>query len=199
MIVDGKRFAGFAVDDTSFRISPDLNKNIEISVTGTGKCYYYWQGSGVSSEKYIREFDNRIVVRRQYLDSKGGSLSLENLPLGEQIVVKITAETTERSLENVVINDLLPACLEIENPRLKTTGKLSWIPQDNYELDYMDIRDDRLLLFLSLYSGRKFQFYYSARVIAAGQFNVPPVAAECMYDPTIASSASSGYIKVTGD
>jgi uncharacterized protein YfaS (alpha-2-macroglobulin family) len=199
VIVDGKKFATFAVNDTSFKISPNLNKNIELSVTGVGKCYYYWQGSGVSSEKMIKEFDNRIVVRREYLDSEGNSLSLENLSLGEQIVVKITAETTERSLENVVVNDLLPACLEIENPRLETTGKLNWIPRDNYELDYMDIRDDRLLLYLSLYNGRKFQFYYSARMVAAGDFTVPPVAAECMYDPTIASAASSGHISVSDD
>jgi uncharacterized protein YfaS (alpha-2-macroglobulin family) len=139
------------------------------------------------------------VARREYLDSEGNPLSLENLSLGEQIVVKITAETKERSLENVVVNDLLPACLEIENPRLETTGKLNWIPRDNYELDYMDIRDDRLLLYLSLYNGRKFQFYYSARVVAAGEFTIPPVAAECMYDPTIASAASSGIFSVTDD
>jgi hypothetical protein len=63
VIVDGKKFATFPVNDTSFKIPPPLNKNIEVSVTGTGKCYYYWQGSGVSSEKTIKEFDNRIVVR----------------------------------------------------------------------------------------------------------------------------------------
>jgi uncharacterized protein YfaS (alpha-2-macroglobulin family) len=161
VVVDGKKFATFSVNDTSFKIPPPLNKNIELSVTGAGKCYYYWQGSGVSSEKTIKEFDNRIVVRREYLDSEGNPLSLENLSLGEQIVVKITAETKERSLENVV--------------------------------------DDRLLLYLSLYNGRKFQFYYSARVVAAGEFTVPPVAAECMYDPTIASAASSGKFSVTND
>jgi uncharacterized protein YfaS (alpha-2-macroglobulin family) len=199
VVVDGKKFASFALNDTSFEIPQHLNKNIEISITGDGKCYYYWQGSGVSSEKFIREFDNRMVVRREYLDPNGRPLSVENLTLGEQVVVKITAKTSEHSLENVVINDLLPACLEIENPRLKTTGKLNWIPREDYRLDYMDIRDDRLLLFLSLYSGRKFQFYYSARVIAAGDFTIPPVAAECMYDPTIASAASTGHMSVIDD
>ena len=41
-----------------------------------------------------------------------------------------------------------------------------------------------------------FTYYYSARVTSAGIFIIPPIAAECMYDPTIASAASSGHMKV---
>lgn len=199
LVIDGKKFAQFSINDTSFVIPSDLSKDIEISIDGKGRCYYYWQASGVSTDRSIKEFDNRLQVRRQYLDADRQPLQLNTVPLGEQVVVKITAEALDRSLENVVINDLLPACVEIENPRLKTSGRLRGRPGEHYDVDYMDIRDDRLLLFVGLRQGVKFEYYYSLRVTAPGDFVVPPVAAECMYDPTIASSNSSGNMSVLDD
>jgi uncharacterized protein YfaS (alpha-2-macroglobulin family) len=198
VVIGGKRFARFSVSDTSLVIPADSDKNIEISIAGAGRCYYYWQASGVSAERPVKEFDNRLRVRREYLDASGKPLLLESIRLGDQIVAKITAEALDRSLENVVINDLLPACLEIENPRLSTSPRLRWIPEKKYEVDYTDIRDDRILLFVSLSQGRKFEYHYSLRVTSSGEFVVPPVAAECMYDPTIASAASSGNMTVSG-
>jgi uncharacterized protein YfaS (alpha-2-macroglobulin family) len=97
----------------------------------------------------------------------------------------------------VVINDLLPSGLEIENPRLKTSARLSWIPQEAAAIDYQDIRDDRLLIFANLYPGREIKYYYSVRAISAGEFKVPPVSGECMYNPLIGSSSSSGAMTIT--
>ncbi|MEE9554783.1 MAG: MG2 domain-containing protein [candidate division Zixibacteria bacterium] len=198
VVIDGKKFARFSMTDTSLTIPPSGNKNIEISINGTGRCYYYWQASGVSVDRSAKEFDNRLKVRRQYLNAEGKPLRLDAMELGDQIVVKITAEAMDRSLENVVINDLLPACLEIENQRLVTSAKLSWIPRAGHEIEHNDIRDDRLLLFVRLNRGQKFEYYYSLRVTSSGEFIIPPVAAECMYDPTIASAASSGNMFVIG-
>jgi len=196
VVVDGVKYASLDTDDKILTIPPGNSGNIEISINGTGKCYYYWQVSGVSADGSVKEFDNRLWVRRNYLDTEGNPLPLEMISIGDQVVVKITAEALDKNLENVVINDLLPSCLEIENQRLETSSKLSWIPKSNFQVDYTDIRDDRLLLFLALNKKQQFTYYYSARVTSTGIFVIPPVAAECMYDPTIASAASSGHMKV---
>jgi uncharacterized protein YfaS (alpha-2-macroglobulin family) len=97
-----------------------------------------------------------------------------------------------------VINDLIPAGFAIENPRLKTTPSLAWIPRLPTAPEYQDIRDDRLLLFADLPAhGRKgLLYYYSLRAVSAGEFVVPPVAAECMYNPLIAGASSSGRLNV---
>jgi uncharacterized protein YfaS (alpha-2-macroglobulin family) len=198
IVVDGKKLKTFGAEDVRIA-DPSLGgKDISISINGTGACYYYWQASGVSTEQATNEFDNRMRVRREYLDAKGDSLNFGNIKLGDQIVAKITAVALDKPLENVVINDLLPSCLEIENPRLQTSGKMNWLPQSDYYPSYMDIRDDRLLLFTDLQVGNRIVFYYSLRVVSAGDFNVPPVAGECMYDPTIASAASSRTMTVIG-
>jgi uncharacterized protein YfaS (alpha-2-macroglobulin family) len=196
IVIDGIKFASFDTSDIVLNIPPDKIGDIKISINGLGKCYYYWQASGVSADGFVKEFDNRLLVRRKYLDTDGNPLHLDMITIGDQVVVEITAEAMDKNLENVIINDLLPSCLEIENQRLETSSKLHWIPKINFKVDYTDIRDDRLLLFLALNKKKTFTHYYSTRVTSAGVFVIPPVAAECMYDPTIASAASSGHMKV---
>ncbi|HBG16925.1 MAG TPA: hypothetical protein DDW93_09115, partial [Firmicutes bacterium] len=62
--------------------------------------------------------------------------------------------------------------------------------------DYLDIRDDRLILFVSLNEVKTYQFYYALRVVTCGQFILPSIKAECMYSPEVSSFSSSGAIKV---
>lgn len=196
VVVGGRKLKQFGTEDAAIKGQNIAGKDIEISINGQGTCYYYWQSSGISTDLTAKEFDNRLKVRREYLDSDGKPLDLKSVKLGDQIVAKVTAEALDKPLEYVAINDLLPSCLEIENPRLATTGRLNWLPQGTSAPSYMDIRDDRMLLFTDLYPGNRFVYYYSLRVISRGSFVVPPVAAECMYNPIIASAGSSGDMMV---
>ncbi|MCP4632481.1 MAG: hypothetical protein GY855_06105, partial [candidate division Zixibacteria bacterium] len=197
IFVEGKEYKTFDIQDINIFDSTLGGKDIRISIQGAGNCYYYWQGSGVSTSGVAREFDNSLRVRREYLNANGKRLNLNSIQLGDQVVVRITAKATDKNLQNVVINDMLPACFEIENPRIKTSAKLSWLPRNSRDVSYMDVRDDRLLLFNDLRSGKEFVYYYLLRAIASGEFRIPPIAAECMYDPTISSAGSSGAITVT--
>jgi uncharacterized protein YfaS (alpha-2-macroglobulin family) len=195
-IDDGKTYP---IDSTGFKLSrKDLgNRKVKIDITsGDGDCFYYWQSSGISSGNAAPEFDRGITVRREYLDEDAKPVDLANIKVGDRLVCVITATATDKPLYNVVINDLLPAGLEIENPRLKTSARLSWIPSQGATIDYQDIRDDRLLIFANLYPRNSSKFYYSLRAICAGDFKIPPVAAECMYNPLVASSASSGVMTI---
>ncbi len=190
----------YPIDSTGFKLSrKDLaGKKARVEITsGDGTCFYYWQASGVPSGNAAPEFDHGIKVRREYLDENARPVDLSTVKVGDRLVCVVTATAVDKVLYNVVINDLLPAGFEIENPRLKTSARLSWIPTQGATIDYQDIRDDRLLIFANLYPGSPCKFYYSLRAICAGDFKVPPVAAECMYNPLIGSSASSGAVKIS--
>jgi uncharacterized protein YfaS (alpha-2-macroglobulin family) len=156
--------------------------------------------SGVSSANVAEECDLGIIVRREYLDEDGHALGTRNVALGNRVICRLTAEAQDKTLHNVVISDLIPAGFAIENPRIKTTPSLAWIPKSRRRADYQDIRDDRLLLFTDLEPGARkgLEFYYSLRAVTAGEFVVPPVAAECMYNPVIAGAASSGRLTIVG-
>jgi hypothetical protein len=71
---------------------------------------------------------------------------------------------------------------------------MPWLPPKPTKPEYEDIRDDRILLFVDLPEKKTQSFYYGIRVVSAGDFTVPPVAAECMYNPLIAGASSSGRV-----
>jgi uncharacterized protein YfaS (alpha-2-macroglobulin family) len=60
----------------------------------------------------------------------------------------------------------------------------------------MDIRDDRIVFFVSPESQGSYQLFYAVRAVSCGEFILPSIKAECMYDPEIRSFASSGQIVV---
>jgi uncharacterized protein YfaS (alpha-2-macroglobulin family) len=172
-------------------------RQISISINGKGPCFYYWQASGVPLSAGDSEYDRGITVQREYLDASGSAADLSGVKLGTRLVGHITIESKNQSLDNVVIADLLPAGFEIENPRLANSPLMPWLPTRVAQPEYQDIRDDRILLFVRLPAKRTLHFYYGVRAIAAGAFVIPPVAAECMYNPLMAGAGSSGRLTVT--
>ena len=73
---------------------------------------------------------------------------------------------------------------------------MPWMAADRSLPDYMDIRDDRVVFFTSLDNGSKRSFYYSARAVTRGDFVLPHVTAEAMYDPSVRALAGAGRVKV---
>ena len=61
----------------------------------------------------------------------------------------------------------------------------------------MDIRDDRVILYVPTFVGKGI-YRYIARAVTMGDFQVPVVAAESMYDPGIYSRNGSGR-RIVGD
>jgi len=196
MTVDGQHFADFDSTDRRFKDKNWAGKEVNLSIEGNGVCYYYWQASGILVHAQIEEFDRGLKVRRRYLDRDGNLLDYANIHQGDVIVseVKITALT--ENLENVVIDDMLPAGFEIENPRLQSRAGVSWIADKNYKPQYMDIRDDRLIIFGNFPRQQGKTFYYALRAVTQGDFILPPVMGEAMYAPAKSSVASSGNISV---
>jgi len=171
-------------------------KEIGINIQGDGRAYYYWEARGIPVGQTFQERDQGLVVRRSYFDADGGAVRPDSLSHGTLVVVEISILAESQETKNVIIDDMLPAGLEIENPRLESRAALPWLSRNTMRPDYMDIRDDRLLLFLDLPQGREQKFYYAARAVTAGQFVLPPIAAECMYNSALKSLASSGSVKV---
>jgi uncharacterized protein YfaS (alpha-2-macroglobulin family) len=172
---------------------------IQVKITGTGECYYHLQSSGVAASRQIKEYSQGLRVSREYLDRYGNPVNRAALCQGSLIVAHITIEPQQDHLENLAIVDLLPGGLEIDNPRLANSGSLAWLAKKTLTPSYMDIRDDRLVLFVSLKRRGKYDFYYALRAVSCGEFTLPSVKAECMYEPELSSYASGGRITIERD
>ncbi|MBL7930033.1 MAG: alpha-2-macroglobulin family protein [Bacteroidia bacterium] len=167
----------------------------EISMSGSGKLYYFWESEGITGDGSFKQEDSYLQVRKSFYDRFGKPVQTLTFNQGDLVVVKITLNNTERSrIENIAIADLLPAGFEIENPRLTALPGMEWI-KDLADFDYMDVRDDRIHFFTSI-SNKTHHFYYMVRAVSSGRFIMGPVMADAMYDGNYRSYHGAGVVTV---
>lgn len=168
---------------------------VEIVTTGSGRIYYSWMAEGISNTGQYHQEDNYLKVRRLFYDRNGNLVSGNSFKQNELVIVGITLERAfNTDVENIVITDLLPAGFEIENPRTKELPGMDWI-RDGATPTALDVRDDRIHLFVDLHNARQ-TYYYAVRAVTTGIFRLGPVAADAMYKPEYHSYHGAGWIRV---
>lgn len=124
-----------------------------------------------------------LEIYREYRDKNDNVITQTSL--GSDIEVHIQVRTlNNQTLNNVAIVDLLPGGFEVDRDSVKT---------DN--LQYVDIREDRLIFFGS-FGPNSQEITYKIRATNVGEYTVPPVVAGAMYDPSIKANSIAGKIKV---
>ncbi len=94
-------------------------QQVKITTSGSGDIYYFWEAQGLSSTGNYPEEDKGLKVRRSYLNRFGQAIT-GSVKQNDLMYVKIELESDGRSIENVVVTDILPAGFEVENPRNPT-------------------------------------------------------------------------------
>ncbi len=196
VVIDGQKYQTFDTQNRTFAASDWAGKQVTIDISGTGTCYYAWRADGLPASLRIDEFDHDLLVRRHYLNEQGIPIANATFKPGDLVIAKITVKALTSAIDNVAIIDMLPAGFEIENPRLQSRKGIDWIGEETAEPMYMDIRDDRIILYGNFEFNRQETFYYGLRAVTVGSFILPPIRAEAMYAPMKASVASSGQITV---
>lgn len=197
IIVNGNSLDSFSGNDLTFTDERLNGAKITLNATGNGEVYYFWNAEGVKINEKVKEEDSYVQIRRTYYSYKTGRKIFDNkFYQGELIVCKLELTGYERGAENIIISDLIPAGFEIENPRLNPATELTWVPGNPVIVDYMDIRDDRLLLFTNLNRNKTNEFYYLLRVVNQGTYQLPVIGAEAMYDQEYHSYHGAGVVRV---
>jgi len=185
-------------------ISADSGRTFKVRITGDEKAHAYvsWVQSGVPLATPPDQ-DQGMKVRRRYLNEDGSPMAGASVRSGQLIRVELTVQAAPGT-DNLVIEDLFPAGLEIENPNLKTSaasedqahaeGQVTGTDGQELPLivNRVDARDDRLVLMADIPQAGIGRYVYLVRAVAPGTFVVPPVHGECMYDEGVNSIANGG-------
>jgi hypothetical protein len=194
--INGAKSGDISSDQLTYVAKQDItNKKIEIKTSGTGNIYYYYETQGIPTGSNFKEEDSYMKVRKSYYDNSGNVLTDMNFKENQLVVIKVHIESLDnRLVDNVAITDIIPACFEIENPRINPDRELQWI-KDKATPDYMDIRDDRITFFVNV-TPKGQDFYYLVRVVSTGTYVMGPVGADAMYDDSYHSYSGSGKVVV---
>ena len=182
VFVDGKPIGDFTSKTIAFRHI--RGRNIEVKMRGpynSGAAYYSMTISGVRTPQSFRPSNNGIVVTRELLTRDGVVVGTDGVKQGDLLVCKTTIESANGVMNNVVLQNLIPSGLEVENPRLKSSETFTWITGETSECTNVDIRDDQVIQFVELPANGKLTFYTLLRAVTPGVYQQPPVFAEAMY------------------
>jgi uncharacterized protein YfaS (alpha-2-macroglobulin family) len=138
---------------------------------------------------------------------------------GALVRVNLTLVAKDRA-NFVVVDDPLPAGFEGQNSRFSTTlqdvqggvvkqsvdygGGSPW---DGFEggwwwwrpwwsFSHTEMRDDRMLLFANHLPAGVYTYSYTARATTIGDFQLPPIHAEAMYQPELFGHSASSKVRV---
>lgn len=192
-----KVVANFENSDQPLTLTEDqLDNGISINTSGTGTLYYFWETQGISKDGSFIEEDKYLKVRRTFYHEDGRQVNLRDINQNDRLIVKLSIlKSFNKSIENIVITDVLPACFEIENPRFGELPAYSWIGSVSTP-DYFDFRDDRVHVFTDLYSQHTRNYYYMVRAVSKGKYNLGPVGADAMYNNEYHSYHGGGIVIV---
>lgn len=153
-----------------------LAKSIKIDNETNVVAYYSLTQAGFDSIPNIEKKINGIEVFREFVNDNGDIV--KKVSIGEELTVRLKGRVIKGSwMSNIAIVDLLPGGFEVV---------LDSIEQNSGYVEYVDVREDRVLVFVNL--SDKIQTYeYKIKAVSKGTYKIPPIYAESMYDPKIRS------------
>lgn len=190
--LDGDRLV---LGDKTLALKGNKAPVLDVAVTGDGHAYFVYslRGLPINAPDPV---SSGLAVAREWLDSSGKPIDLSSgtvrLKQGERVTVKLSLKP-EKQVADLVVSDLLPGGMEVENPRLKTSSAGASGEDDSKWGMYIDQREDRLLVFFDQVSGLT-TYSYTMRAVSKGSFVLPPLAAEGMYAPEVNAITSSGRV-----
>ena len=170
-------------EDVQWTAERGSGQDVTVVNHGPGPAYVMARYEGVAREAEP-EKSQGVSIRRDFLDLAGAPLDPATRTQGDLIIVRLQIDPRNRTLDHLVIEDLLPAGWEIENPNLATAHRPAWLESQVLPMRFTDIRDDRILLFTAPVSA-PLNFYYTVRAVSPGAYRYPPVVVSGMYEPEI--------------
>lgn len=145
--------------------------------------FYQLMQSGFNTTIAKEPIKQGIELFREYRDTSGKVIT--STTLGSEIEVHIQIRALNNDyLTNIAIEDLLPGGFEVVNDSVKNTN-----------MDYFDIREDRVNFFGSIDANAK-EIVYKIKAVNIGKYTVPPAYAEAMYDPNTVARGVASVITV---
>jgi len=183
----------------SYKAATLEGKPLKITNTGDApvQAVISVSGSPVTPEPAA---SNGFKIERSYftLDGKPADISKVKQNQRFAVVLKITEAKPEYG--HIMVSDYLPAGLEIDNPKLVSSGDsgtLDWI-EDGEEPENTEFRDDRFTAAVDRASDSKavFTVAYIVRAVSPGKYVLPQAYVEDMYNPSRYGRTGTGSVEV---
>ncbi|WP_429174461.1 alpha-2-macroglobulin family protein [Aeromonas salmonicida] len=172
--------------------APEALAATGVTNEGKGSLYVLRTLVGYPEQAPVR-ISQGMSVTRSWFNADGKPLDPAKVKVGDLVVVRLNV-SSEQTVPDALLVEMLPAGFELENPALGTSikleelsieGKPAWQSEWNDYLKHQEFRDDRYTAALDLSEGGNQQLVYLMRAVTPGRYQVPPTQVEDMYRPEL--------------
>lgn len=156
-------------------------------------AWYQTTETGFAKTLPDQPSSHHIEVLRDILDEADQPVT--QCRLGETVFAKLTIRNlTKTALPNLALTELLPGGFELAPPGEALSLRPGLATRAG--TDYIDIREDRAMIYLGLQPDGSLTLKYAMRPTCAGSFVLPPPYAEDMYEAKVRSNGAAGRLIV---
>ena len=179
--------AGRPQASTSKVSVPTGMSSVQFTREGSLPAYYSVDESGFDRNPPASEINRGLEVIHEFLDGKGNVTA--KVKVGEEFWVRLRLRSTDRGrVSQIAVVDLLPGGVEPTLDRQAGPGT-NWTP------DYVDRREDRVVLYGNVTKDAA-TYIYKVRATNLGTFQSPPAFAEGMYNRRITGMSQPSRLEI---
>jgi alpha-2-macroglobulin len=151
------------------------------------------EGTPARGDETEEQSNLKVVV--EYTDTKGNRIDPTVIEQGKEFmaVVSVTHPGIRFYYDNLALAQIFPSGWEINNLRLDETQQLV----KNSSFTYQDIRDDRVYTYFNLGRNETKTFRILLTASYSGEYYLPSVSCEAMYDRSIYARLKGYTVQVT--
>jgi alpha-2-macroglobulin len=171
-------------------LTNDVN-TYQVENKGTETLFVNYLSAGIPLRDDNTVVEDNLALNINWQDMGGQAINPENIKQGTafEMVVRVR-NASNKTQHYLVLDQIIPSGWEIVNKRLTGEGAQ---PTD---VDYTDIRDDRVTTFFTLLQGQEKVFRISLLAAYEGKFYLPPTVCSAMYDHSIQARKGGGEVEV---
>ncbi|WP_167609411.1 alpha-2-macroglobulin family protein [Maribellus sediminis] len=160
--------------------------------TGANATFVLLVAKGIPSGVDSTSGASNLGLEVKYLDAAGKSIDPASISQGTDFRMQVTVTHPGKKVdyEEMVLSALIPSGWEILNKRLGDA------PQSDANFEYQDIRDDRIYTYFDLEMGKQKTFTFYLNAAYKGEFYLPPVSCEAMYDNSVNARRGGEMVSV---
>jgi uncharacterized protein YfaS (alpha-2-macroglobulin family) len=173
-----------------------LSGQVTVKNEGEGVLYVNLTSKTRPLRDTLPPVAHNLRLEVSYTDPGGAPVDAANLRQGTDFiaVVRVSNISGTNNYTDLALTHLIPSGWEIFNERMQQPDR-----EDMQQTSclYRDIRDDGVLTYFDLSPGERKEFKVRLQASYAGDFILPAIQCEAMYDTEVQARTQAGRVRVT--
>ena len=167
--------------------------SVKLSNNGKQRLFVKLYNTGRPLESPDLATAKNLIMNINYYNVSGHPININQIKQGTDFVIEVTVKHPGilKAYQNMALTQIFPSGWEITNSRLDNISR--W-KSDSFT--YQDIRDDRVMTYFDLKRGQSKTFRLMANASYTGEFYLPSVKCDAMYDHNIMAVSNGKWVKI---